>query len=277
MAKIVEYRDIQLDDLIIGKGQVRTQEPGKDIDALARSIDVQGLLQPIVVCPAREAGKWEILTGQRRFLAHKLLERESIAAAVLDERVKEAEAKAISLTENLIRRKLSGKELTDAIVYLYNIYGTIKGVVETTGLPQGEVRNHIKYPRLLPELKAMVDDGSIDINVAVKAQDAATVEEYGDPDPQDTIKLAREMEQMSGVQRKKVVQDRREHPEKTVEDVIEDAKTGSKVTQIIATVTQDTHAALQRFAKEGGMNQDEATVMLIEEALVGFGFLDEGT
>ena len=29
MAKIVEYRDIPLDDLVIGKGQVRTQNSGQ--------------------------------------------------------------------------------------------------------------------------------------------------------------------------------------------------------------------------------------------------------
>ena len=75
MAKIVEYRDVPLDELVIGKGQVRTQNPGAEIEDLAKSIEVQGLLQPILVCPARESGKWEILTGQRRFLAHKTLEK----------------------------------------------------------------------------------------------------------------------------------------------------------------------------------------------------------
>ncbi|MXZ13392.1 MAG: ParB/RepB/Spo0J family partition protein [Candidatus Dadabacteria bacterium] len=82
MAKIIEYRELPLDDLVIGKGQVRTSEIGKDIEELANSIRVQGLLQPIVVCKSEEqSGKWEILTGQRRFLAHKLLEKESITAA----------------------------------------------------------------------------------------------------------------------------------------------------------------------------------------------------
>ena len=67
MAKILEYRDIPLDDLVIGHGQVRTQNPGQEIDDLAQSIKTQGLLQPIVVCPAREVGRWEILVGQRTF------------------------------------------------------------------------------------------------------------------------------------------------------------------------------------------------------------------
>lgn len=274
MAKIVEYKDIPLDDLTISRGQVRTQDASKGIDDLARSIEAQGLLQPIVVCPAREPGKWEILTGQRRFLAHKMLKKESIAAAVLDERAEEAEAKTISITENLIRRKLSGKDLTDAIVYLYNRYGTIKAVTEATGLPYREIRHHVRYPRLLPELKEMVGDGRLDVNVAVKAQDAATAEDYGNPDPEVAVKLAEEMASMTGPQRKKLAEERKKDPEKPVDDAIEAAKSGGKITQIVATVTQDTHTAVRRFAKQERTTQDEAAVMLIEEALLNHGLLN---
>ena len=274
MAKIMEYRDIPLDDLVIGKGQVRTQSPGRGIDDLARSIETQGLLQPIVVCAARDEGRWEILVGQRRFLAHKLLRRDSIAAAVMDERVSDGQAKAISITENLIRRRLSGKELKDGVLYLYNLYGSLKDVVEATGLPYEKVRDNVKYPRLIRELKDLVDEGTVDVNAALKAQDAST-DEQGNVNPEDAIILAREMGPMSGPQRTRVVKERKRHPERPVEDVIEDAKTGSKVVQIVATVTQNTHSALQRFAREEDTNQDDAAVALIEEALVGRGLLEE--
>ena len=273
MAKILEYRDISLDELVIGMGQVRTQSPGKGIDDLVRSIETQGLLQPIVVCPARDEGKWEILVGQRRFLAHKLLKRESIAAAILDERVSSGEAKAISITENLIRRQLSGKELKDGILYLYKLYGSIQDVVEATGLPREKVRDNIKYPRLIPELKKLVDEG-IDVNAAVKAQDAAT-DEAGTVNSEFATTLALEMEPMTGVQRKRVTKVIKARPTRRVEDVIEDAKTGSQVTQIVTTVTVETHAAIQRYAREEGTNQDEAVASLIEEALIGRGLLEE--
>ena len=274
MAKIIEYREIPLDDLTLGKGQVRVEDVGKGIEDLAESIKIQGLLQPIVVCPAVTDGKWEILTGQRRFLAHKMLKRDNISAAVLDARVSEDQAKAISITENLIRRKLSGKELKDGILYLYNIYGSIGDVVKTTGLPRESVRDYVKYPRLLPELKKMVDDQRIDVNAAVKAQDAAT-EGVGEPDAEVAVKLAQEMADMSGVQRKRIVKERKEHPDRPVDDLIEYAKTGARVNQIVVTVTQDTHAAIQQFAKEEGTNQDEAAAALIEEALIGRGLLEE--
>ena len=274
MAKIVEYRETPLDDLVIGKGQVRTQKTNSEVEDLATSIEVQGLLQPIVVCAAREPGKWEILTGQRRFLAHKYLKREVISAAVLDDRVDEGQAKAISVTENLIRRQLSGKELTDGITYLYNFYGTMKAVVETTGLSQQKVSDYVKYPRLLPELKQMVDDEVIDVKGALKAQDAAN-DDDGIPNTEVAVQLAQGMAAMSGVQRKKAAKERKEHPDRPVDEVIENAKTGAKVVQVVATVTQDVHAGIQKFAKEEGTNQDEATATLIEEALVDRGLLQE--
>ncbi|MCZ0943121.1 MAG: ParB/RepB/Spo0J family partition protein [Gammaproteobacteria bacterium] len=273
MAKIIEYRDIELDDLVIGRGQVRTSSPGKGIEELAESISVQGLLQPIVVCEARTDGKWEILTGQRRFLAHKMLRKETIPAAVLDHRVDEKEAKAISITENLIRRRLSGRELKDGILYLYNIYGSINDVWEATGIPRSQIRDYVKYPRLLPELKSLVDDGAVNVNAAVKAQDASE-DDNGEPDKDVAVRLAKEMEPMTGTQRKNVVRQRKDNPEKPIDDVIETAKTGARVIQIVVTVTQDAHRVIQSFAAEEKVTQDEAAAGLIEEALTGRGLLD---
>ena len=270
MAKIIDYRDVSLDDLVIGKGQVRVQDPGKGIEDLAISIDKQGLLQPILICEAREPGKWEILTGQRRFLAHKRLNREAIAAAVLDERVDEAQAKAISITENLIRRQLTGRELKDGILYLYKIYGSVTDVVEATGISRTKVCDYVKYPRLTAVLKRMVDDNEIDINAATKAQDAAA-DDDGVADPEVAVKLAWTMNRMTNVQRKKLAEKRKANRDRPIDDVIEEAKTGAKVIQILATVTQDTHRAIQDVAREEGTNQDEAVATLIEEALAGRG------
>ncbi len=275
MAKIISYNDLLLEDLVIGKGQVRTSEIGKDIDELANSIRVQGLLQPIVVCKSSEQpDKWEILTGQRRFLAHKLLEKQTITAAILDGHVDEQTAKAISITENLIRRKLSGRELIDGVTYLYRMYGTQKAVVEATGLPSAAVRQYVNYPRLIPELKELVDEGSIDIKVAIKAQDAATNQDSEEPDPHTAKELALSMKGMSGIQQTKLVEELKENPSKPVDDVIENAKSGSKVTQVVVTLTLRTHTALKKFATSEGFVQDEAAATLIERALKNEGLLD---
>lgn len=271
MANCKEIRDIPLDDLVIGKGQVRTANVGAEIDELAESIAKQGLLQPIVVCQADKNSKYEILTGQRRFLAHKQLGKETITAVILDEKVSEANAKIISITENLVRRQLTGKELIDGITFLYHHYGSISSIVEETGISYEKVRAYVKFPRLNQKLKDLVQDNQVDIKVALKAQDAATDDE-GKVDDKVAKQLALEMEEMSGAQRKNVVNEIQNN-NTPVDEAIENAKTGSKITQIIATVTQDTHSAIGRVAKEENTNQDEATVLLIEEALVSRGHL----
>ncbi len=185
----------------------------------------------------------------------------------------EKEAKAISITENLMRRKLSGKELKDGILYLYNIYGSVNDVVSGTGLPREKIRDYVKYPRLLPELKKLVDEQVVDINAAVRAQDASG-EDYGEPDPDVAVRLAKEMQPMSGPQRKNVVRERKQNPETPIEDVVENAKRGARVIQIIATVSRDTHRAIRTVAAEDKVNQDEAAAGLIEEALAERGLLE---
>lgn len=274
MALVQEIRDIPLKDLVIGKGQVRKHNVGKDIDELAESIRVNGLLEPIVVAPAEQDGKYEILTGQRRFLAHQKLQAETITAAVIPERVDEITAKVVSLTENLVRRDLDSRDLIDACTALYKKYGNMRIVAEETGLPYNKVRHYVKYDRLAESLKDMVDKGEVDLPTALKAQDAAEAL-GGAVDPDEAAALAKEMAPMSGPQRQKLVNDRRENPEKSVHEAIEDAKTGGKVIQVIATLGQATHKALQAYAKEGQVSQDEAASSLIADGLLHEGFLEE--
>ena len=96
--------DLPLDKLVIGKSQVRISQVGKGIAELAASIAKQGLLEPItVVASEDQPGKYEIIAGQRRFLAHKELNRDTIRAVVRDEKVSETDKKVISLTENMLR------------------------------------------------------------------------------------------------------------------------------------------------------------------------------
>src|SRR5574338_1518788 len=184
-ARIKEVKEIELSKLRIGKGQVRTKDVGKEIDELADSIKILGLLEPIVVAPPDKDGNYEILTGQRRFTAVKQLKWPKIMAAILAERVDESIAKAISVTENVVRRDLSQIELINACTALYKKYGSAKHVSEATGLPYDIVRAYVKYDRLVEPLKKMVDSGGVDIKVALRAQDAAEVS--GEPNAKEAV------------------------------------------------------------------------------------------
>jgi len=273
MANITEMKKIPLEDLEFGKGQSRTRDPGKGIDELADSIRKVGQLEPIVVCPGSKPGKYEILTGQRRFLACKEIHAPTILAAVMDERVDEITAKIISVTENLVRRDLNRKDLIDACTFLYKKYGTVKDVCEETGLPYNDVKDYVKYDRLIPELKDLVDKGEVKLKPALRAQDAVAV--GGKMIVSQAVYLAKEMSDMSGVQQKKVADEAQKKPEAGVLDVIEAVKTGSKFIQITVTLTTTVHHSLQTFASAEGTSQDDAAASIIEESLSAKGYMEE--
>ena len=269
MENLKEVQELNLKDLTIGKGQVRTKV-GEGIDELAESIRVLGLLEPIVVTPAAKEGKYEILTGQRRFLAHKRLDKKTILAIVRTDDINEGLAKGISVTENVMRLDLTTKELIDGCTSLFKKYGSIKDVCDATGLPYRKVRLYVKYDRLMPKLKKLVNDGEVDIKTALRAQDAASV--TGTTNEKDAVVFAKEMKTMSGAQQSKIIKERESNPDVPVDDVIENAKTGTKVTQVIVTLSATVHSSLQGFAKAEGQGQDDAAAALIEEGLQQKGF-----
>lgn len=272
MAGIKEVKEIPLDDLVIGKGQVRLRDTAKGIDELADSIRKVGLLEPVVVCSAEVEGKYEIILGQRRFLACQELKKSTILAAVIDGHVEEIDAKILSLTENLIRQDLNTRDLIDVVNELYNKYGSIQAVVEETALPRSKVSKFVKYPRLVPELKALVDSREVKIDTALRAQEAAEV--AGDVDPTEAVELAKEMSAMSGAQQRKIVKDRQDNPSSPVDEIIEHSKSGGKITQVIVTLTDNIHRSLNSYADFEDRTLDDAAAMLIEEGLSQKGFLE---
>ena len=271
MAKIKEVREIPLADLEIGKGQVRLRDVGKEIDELADSIRKVGLLEPIVVCESETPGRYEIITGQRRFLAHKELKRQSILAAILDHHVDEQTAKILSVTENLVRRDLNSRDLIDACTFLYKRYGSIKDVVDETALPYHKVSQYVKYDQLIPELKSLVDEGQVNVQTALRAQKAASA--TGAPNPEEAVEFAKEMAPMSGAQQSKIVSTRENNPDVPADQAIEDAKKGGKITQINVTLSSNVHGSLKEFANSEDTNMDDAARMLIQEGLSEKGYL----
>lgn len=269
MANLKEVQEVKLEDLTIGKGQVRTKV-GEGIDELAESIRVLGLLEPIVVTPADKPGKYEILTGQRRFLAHKKLGKKTILAIVRTDKIDESLAKGISVTENVMRVDLTRKELIDACTSLFKKYETIKDVCDATGLPRAKVSLYVRYDRLIPELKKLVDENEVNMDTALRAQDAASV--TGKTNPKEAVMFAKEMKAMSGAQQTKMIQERQENPDLSADDAVENAKTGSKIIQINVALSATVHASLQQYAKNEGQNQDDAAAALIEEGLQQKGF-----
>jgi len=278
--KVLEIRRVPLINLVMGKGQVRKHNVSKEINELADSIRVIGQLHPIVVCKsADQPGKFEILTGQRRFLACKELGQDDIWAMILDRPVDEVEAKVISFSENLVKRDPDNADYVDLCNYLFKIYEDVKVIAEKTGLDPAKVSKHLKYATLTPELKELVDKGTgsggLDLRTAKRIQTA--LEQTGEVKPEIVIVISEKMRSMGGAQKDRAVKEIEISGATTVEEVEEIAETAKKAKIYVeprVKLDQATNKALAKYALSEGMKREHAAQSLITDALESMGHLE---
>jgi len=275
--EILEVKKVPLKDLVIGKGQARKTHVARELNELADSIRKIGQLHPIVICEsATMPDKFEILTGQRRFLACKELGQKDIWATILDRPVPLDEAKVISFSENLIKTELPRDDAIDMCTYLWKLYGDRKIIAEKTGLPPDKVREYVKYISLRQELRELVDNGHVDQQTALRAQKA--MEAVGEVDPDVIVPLAKKLQGCIGTQQAKIVQEVASGAATTVEEideVIKSVKTGPTLVDLKVKLFPEQNKALANYAKREGMKREDAAQSLIMESLVSEGFLEE--
>lgn len=139
-----------------------TLEP-EAIEKLANSIREVGLLQPIVL--REDGGRYEIIAGHRRFLAHKLLKLKTIAATVKN--VMANEGALLRATENQLREGLS--PLEEGFVYLRLIdkHGfSLKDLALKLPIGAGTIKRRIELTKMPKQLQDMLHKGKISVGVA---------------------------------------------------------------------------------------------------------------
>lgn len=130
-----------------------------EIQELAQTISEHGLLQPIVVREFRP-GEYEIIAGERRFRAVKLLEWEKIPAIV--EKMSDAESASLALIENLQRAQLSPVEEARAYKQLMEFNNlTQAALAKGMGKSQSFVANKLRLLKLIKPVQNAILDGRI--------------------------------------------------------------------------------------------------------------------
>lgn len=117
-----DRRKLALDKLVPNPEQPRKFFDATALDELAASIAVHGLLQPILVRPhPRETGRWQIVAGERRWLAagNAGLTEVPVVVRELDDRT----ALELGLIENVLREDITPMEEARAL----------KGLLDATG------------------------------------------------------------------------------------------------------------------------------------------------
>jgi ParB family transcriptional regulator, chromosome partitioning protein len=143
--------NIPVEDVTPNPYQPRIQMNNESLEELAASIKEKGVVQPILV---RSMGtdKYEIIAGERRFRACKMVGLPEVPAIVKE--VNDTEAMAIAITENIQREDLNAVELARAYSALMNEFNlTQEQLAQSVGKSRPAVANMMRLLQLPQEIQ----------------------------------------------------------------------------------------------------------------------------
>lgn len=161
------------EQISLSKIEPRRDQPRKDFDqtaleALADSISVHGVIQPIVVRELEGEifkGNYEIIAGERRWRAAKMAGLSEIPAVVITgDDLKVAQ---VSLIENMQRMDLNAIEEAMAFKVLIEKYEmTQEELARQVGRSRPSVANALRLLDLPEEVQGLLRDGSLSMGHA---------------------------------------------------------------------------------------------------------------
>ncbi|MEW6663454.1 MAG: ParB/RepB/Spo0J family partition protein [Bacillota bacterium] len=160
----------------------RNFDDGK-LEELAASIKEHGVVQPVVLRPLA-SGRYELVAGERRWRACRLLNMENIPAVIKD--LTDSQTTEIALIENIQREDLSPLEEAGAFRTLMEEFGfTQEQLAQRLGKSRPYVANILRLLQLPHEVQELVSQGQL---TAGHARALLSIEE-----PQKMVSMGKEI------------------------------------------------------------------------------------
>jgi len=151
----MEVKEIELSRINVSEFNTRKDlEAGVEdasLDDLANSIREKGLLSPITVMK-RDDGNYDLVAGQRRFLACKKIGLKTIPAIIRD-RLDDTDATIISLIENVHRADMNPIDKAKAYRKIHEKYQDYDKVAKETGISVQTVKKYLTLLNLSPSIQ----------------------------------------------------------------------------------------------------------------------------
>ena len=139
--------------------QPRQEFDQAQLDELAASIREHGILQPLLV-RAEEAGRYELIAGERRWRAAGLAGLETVPIVILEDAGDEvAERLTLALVENLQRSDLNPIEMATAFEQLSESGWTQERIATEVGKSRTAVANLLRLRRLPDAIQELLASG----------------------------------------------------------------------------------------------------------------------
>lgn len=141
-----QHTKIPLDRIIPNRFQPRIAFAEEGIRDLAESIAQIGLTQPITV--RAHGNDYELIAGERRLRAHRLLNKPTIEAIVVD--ADDGQSAAMALSENIDREGLTDFEIAEGIRQLEEKFPKRSHLAKALNLARSELYRYLAFRELPP-------------------------------------------------------------------------------------------------------------------------------
>lgn len=147
--------EIPVGSIVPNSAQPRVIFDDYELSQLAVSIQQNGILQPLTVRKLDDGVTYELIAGERRLRACKLLNMSFVPCIVID--VSTKDSAVLAVLENLQRSDLSFMEEAYAIKNLIDYYGlTQEETAARLGIAQSTIANKLRLLKLTDAEKAQV-------------------------------------------------------------------------------------------------------------------------
>jgi len=166
------YRELRIDTIDRDPNQPRVHFDEEKLKELSASIKTYGVLSPILVAPSTIAGRFKLVSGERRLRASQLAGLTSIPA-VID---KDADGNgdrtlAVQLVENIQRDDLTPLERAHAIGALKETFNlSIRDIADKLGVSKGMVQRSLEILELPDDLMNALREGASESKVLLLAK-----------------------------------------------------------------------------------------------------------
>jgi ParB family transcriptional regulator, chromosome partitioning protein len=139
--------------------QTRRHIREEALNELADSIRVSGVVQPVVLRPGQN-GRFQLVAGERRWLASKRAGKTTVPAVV--RQISNEQAMEITIIENLQREDLNPMEQARAFERLSREFGlTQEQIASRTGKDRTSIANFIRLLKLPADLQDALETGAL--------------------------------------------------------------------------------------------------------------------
>ena len=160
-SKKIETNKILIKDIVRNKFQPRKHFDKQSLEELTSSIKEQGIIQPIVVRPDKlSEGKYEIIAGERRWLASQNAGLHEIPALILN--VDDIKLLELAIVENVQRQDLNSIEEAKGYQKLIDDFNyNQEKLSRFIGKSRSYIANSLRLLSLPEEVLSMVEQGNL--------------------------------------------------------------------------------------------------------------------